>query len=209
EAIVPAVQVRLVREPVELGADLSDFGDHDLLVAAAHVRELVHERAFDVHVETSSAEKRHLVVEHVAELDHLSGLDQLDRIEHALRLHVIARAALVVRSPFRWAALALGRRRPAWRLRQGDASRHEYGCRCGAKCDPLHRNPPATLFRTRSGSHSMRRAEMSRKPAPEWSGAGRPSGKRLATRPYPTPLHTLTSPSRLGAARLAKKATSK
>jgi hypothetical protein len=36
----------------------------------------VHERALDVHIEAAGAEERHLVVEHVRQLDHLAGLDE-------------------------------------------------------------------------------------------------------------------------------------
>ena len=89
EAIVPAVLVGLVGEAVELRADLPDLGNDDLLVAPAPVGEVVHECAFDVHVQASRAEERHIRIEHVSELDDLAGLDQLDCVEHGLRLHVV------------------------------------------------------------------------------------------------------------------------
>ena len=44
EAVVVAVLDRLMREAVELGADLPDLADDELLVAAAPVRGQVHER---------------------------------------------------------------------------------------------------------------------------------------------------------------------
>ena len=70
----------LVREAVELRADLADLGDDDLLIRAAPVRQLVHERALGVDVEAPCAEKRHRRPEHVREFDHLAGLDQLRRV---------------------------------------------------------------------------------------------------------------------------------
>ena len=82
EAVVVAVAMRLVREAVELRADLTDLGEDDLLVAAALVRAGVHERALDVHVEAARAEERHRGPEHMRELDHLAGLDQLRGVEH-------------------------------------------------------------------------------------------------------------------------------
>jgi hypothetical protein len=39
--------------------------------------------------------------EHVRKVDHLAGLDQLDGVEHDLRFHEIAGAALVAGAPFR------------------------------------------------------------------------------------------------------------
>jgi hypothetical protein len=66
----------------------------------------------------------------MAELDHLAGLDELCGIEHALRFHVIARAALVAGAPFRRAALTVGRRDPGRRLGAG-GDRAEHECCCG------------------------------------------------------------------------------
>src|SRR5207302_993373 len=40
------------------------------------------------------------------------GPDELRRLQDALGLHVVARSALIVRAPFRRAALAVGRRPP-------------------------------------------------------------------------------------------------
>jgi hypothetical protein len=53
-----------------------------------------------VHVEAPRAEERHICIEHVPELDYVTGFDQLDRVEHRLRLHMVGRAALVARTPF-------------------------------------------------------------------------------------------------------------
>jgi hypothetical protein len=119
--------VGLVREAVELRPDLSDLGHDELLVAAAPIGEVVHERALDVHVEAPRAEERHAGAEHLPELDDLAGLDQLDRVEHGLRLHVIGRAALVARAPFRRAARAFRRRRPTRRLGEGGRAGQERG----------------------------------------------------------------------------------
>src|SRR5262245_28413709 len=69
EAVVPAVFVGLVGKTVELSADLPDLGNDDLLVAAAPIGELVHEGAFDVHVEAPCAEERHIRIEHVSSTD--------------------------------------------------------------------------------------------------------------------------------------------
>src|SRR5262249_54747466 len=71
ESIVLAVLVGLVRKAVELSANLPDLGNDDLLVAAAPVGELVHEGAFDVHVEAPRAEERHIRIKHVSEFDDL------------------------------------------------------------------------------------------------------------------------------------------
>ena len=128
EAVVVAVLVRLVREAVELGADLADLRDDELLVATPAVGEVVHERALHVHVEASRAEERHLVVHHVGDLDDLARLDELFGPHHACGLHVVARAALVARSPLRRAALALGRHGPGLRRGGGHPCQTEY---CG------------------------------------------------------------------------------
>ena len=95
-------------EAVELRADLADFREHHLLVAAALVGLWVHECALQVHVEAPRAEERHTSAKHVREVDHLAGLDQLDGVEHDLRFHEIAGAALVADAPFRRAASAFG-----------------------------------------------------------------------------------------------------
>ena len=75
-AIVPAVEMGLVRKAVELRADLAELGDDELFVRAAHVGELVHERALGMHVEAPRSEERHAGAEHVREFEHLAGLDQ-------------------------------------------------------------------------------------------------------------------------------------
>ena len=142
EAIVPAVLVGLVGEAVELRADLPDLGNDDLLVAPAPVGELVHERAFDVHIETPRTEERHIRIEHVSEFYDLAGLDQLDCVEHRLRLHVVGGAALVVRAPLGGTALVVRRRRPARSLRQDRAAGRKHGAQHRPKCDALHRYPP-------------------------------------------------------------------
>ena len=106
----------LVGEAVELGADLADLGHHQLLVGAALVGRLVQEGALDVHIEAARAEERHLVVEHVGQLDHLAGLDQAGGLDDGGRLLMVAGAALVAGTPLRWAAVPLRGRRPARRL---------------------------------------------------------------------------------------------
>src|SRR5215208_1895425 len=77
------------------------------------------EGALNVHVEAARAEERHLVAEHVAELDHLAGLDELRRVHHRRGGLAVHRAALVGRPPLRRAALARIRRRPGRRLSKG------------------------------------------------------------------------------------------
>jgi hypothetical protein len=89
----------LVAKAVELGADLTDLGDHDLLVGDAVVGAGHRIRDFDMEVEAARAGERHLVVEHMGELDDLAGLHQLERVEHGLRRDVVGGAALVGRAP--------------------------------------------------------------------------------------------------------------
>src|SRR6266542_34794 len=115
EAVIHAVAYRLMGEAVKLRADLTDLADNEFLIAAASVRLRVHECAFGVHVESARAEERHLGVECVADLDHFARANELRRSQHGLRLHVVAGAALVVRSPLRGTALGVGRRLPRLR----------------------------------------------------------------------------------------------
>jgi len=163
EAIVPAVLVGLVGEAVELRADLPDLGNDDLLVAPAPVGELVHERAFDVHIETPRTEERHIRIEHVSEFYDLAGLDQLDCVEHRLRLHVVGGAALVVRAPLGGTALVVRRRRPARSLRQDRAAGRQHCAQHDPKCDGLHgfSSPCACSFRMWSGRIRMRSSRLS------------------------------------------------
>jgi len=51
EAVIKTVAMRLVGEAVELGADLPELSDDELLVAAAFVRCGVHDGALKLHVE--------------------------------------------------------------------------------------------------------------------------------------------------------------
>src|SRR6185295_11829570 len=139
-AIVPAVEMGLVRKAVELGADLAELGDDDLFVRAAHVGEFVHERALGVHVETPRPEERHAGTEHVRELDHLAGLDQLRGIHYGRGLLVIGRTALVGCAPFRRTALAFRRNGPAWSLRVGGAGKRKRDRRTQYEC--FHLYPP-------------------------------------------------------------------
>jgi len=81
EAIVVHVVVGLVGEAVELRADLSHLGDDQLLVAVALVGEVAHRGALDLHIVHAPGRERHLGIERMAELDHLSALDQLGGIE--------------------------------------------------------------------------------------------------------------------------------
>src|SRR4029077_12883462 len=107
---VKTVAMRLVGEAVELGADLPELSDDELLVAAAFVRCGVHDGALKLHVEPSGrgANEWHRGIQRPGELDDVAGLDQLDRVEHGLRLHVISRTPLVAGSPFRGTARAVG-----------------------------------------------------------------------------------------------------
>jgi len=127
EAVVVAAGVALVGEAIELGADLADLREHHLLVGDAVVGAGHRAGNLDMHVEAARAGERHVGVEHVRELDDLAGLDQLERIEHRLRLHVVGRAALVTGAPFRWTALAVGRRQPRRRLSIGGERPEQEG----------------------------------------------------------------------------------
>src|SRR5215813_13352538 len=131
--------MRLVSETVELGADLPDLGNDDLLIAAAFVRCGAHDGALHGHIETPGrgADERHRATQRLPELDDLPGLDQLYLVEHGLRLHVIAGTPLVAGAPFRGAAHAVGGRRPRRRLgcsrsrpdqqgRNGEGEWHAY-----------------------------------------------------------------------------------
>src|SRR5262249_55061075 len=120
-AVVDLVLDGLVSEAVELRAHLTDLAGQKLLVAAAPVGLLVHERALGVHVELPRARDRHRLAEHVTELHGLAGLDELRGLEHGCGLHVVAGAALVGRAPLRGTALAVSRRPPGRAL--GDGSR--------------------------------------------------------------------------------------
>jgi len=134
EAVVKRIAVALVREAVELRADLADLGGDDLLVAAARVPAGVHEGALGVQVEDARAGEGHAGPEHVAQLDDLAGLDEPRAAQHDLGvLHVVARAALVARAPLRRAALGFGRHVP---LRGGD----QRDCKQGSG-DALHPFP--------------------------------------------------------------------
>jgi hypothetical protein len=69
-----------------------------------------------MNVEPARAEERHLVVEHVGDLDDLAGLDEPHRLFDGRGVLVIARAALVAGAPLRRTALFFRRHRPAWGL---------------------------------------------------------------------------------------------
>ncbi len=123
-----AVLVRLVREAVELRADLADLGEHHLLVRAAPVGEVVHEGALGVHVEPARAEERHLRVERVRHLDHLARADEVLRHHDGLGGLVIHRAALIRRAPLGRAALRGGGHAPRLRECRG-AGEAESECK--------------------------------------------------------------------------------
>ncbi len=146
EAVVVTVAVSLVPEPVELRADLTDLGQHHLLIAAALVRLRVHERPLEMHVEPTRAEERHRRPEFVGQTDYLAGLDLLDGVEHGLRRHQVAGAALIAGAPFRRAARAFGRHGPTRRLRQRDGIRHQRRAQCYRECDALHDILPGSLL---------------------------------------------------------------
>jgi hypothetical protein len=136
-AVVPFVADGLMREAVELRADMAQFGDDQFLIRAALVGLGVHEGALGMQVETARAEKRHAWPEHVRKFDDLTRFDQLGGLQNGLRFLVVHRAALVACAPFRWAALAIGGRRPAWRLRRGRAGR-EQSRQSSKNRDPCH-----------------------------------------------------------------------
>jgi hypothetical protein len=124
-AIVPAIEMGLVRKAVELGAELTELGDDDFFVRSAHVGELIHERALGVDVAAPRPEERHAGTEHTRELDHLASLDQFCRIHHSRGFLMIDRTALIGRAPFRRAALAFRRDRPARCLRVGNRGKRK------------------------------------------------------------------------------------
>src|ERR1044072_4449168 len=114
EAVVEAVAPHLVREGVELRADLAELGDDELLVHLAGVLE--RRRGLGVDVEHApGVDERLLRIrrEQRAELEALAGPDQLRRAHYALARHHVRRAALVAGAPLRRAALALGRHAPS------------------------------------------------------------------------------------------------
>jgi hypothetical protein len=76
--------------------------------------------------------------QHVRKVDHLACRDQLDGVEHDLRSHEIAGAALVADAPFRRAASAFGRHCPGRGLREGSGARHEHCVHRGCECDAFH-----------------------------------------------------------------------
>ena len=117
DAVVQAVADRLMREPVELRADLADLGEDDLFVAAAAVRPGIHVRALRFHLEAPADRERHVGPEHAPELEDLAGAYQARGPQHRFGLHVIAGAALVGGAPFRRTALGVGRRLPRLRAR--------------------------------------------------------------------------------------------
>src|SRR5213594_3514225 len=136
EAVVVRIAVGLMREAVELRADLADFTGHDFLVAAARVPSGIHEGALGMQVENARAEEGHAGPEDVAELDHLAGLDETRAAQYGLGiLHMVPRAALVARAPFRRAALAFGGYVPLRECERGSGK--EGDCDGG----PFHVSP--------------------------------------------------------------------
>jgi hypothetical protein len=123
-----------VTQAVELRADLPDLA-HEQLVVIVEV--VLAERPAgrrarqdDVGAE-SLAEQRNALFEHVAELVHLPGLDELGRFENLRRRHPVVRAALILRSPRRGPPLGRERIRGLC-LSRGDLARgagRRHACR--------------------------------------------------------------------------------
>src|SRR4029079_4643173 len=107
EAVVHASADHLVAERIELGAHLPHLGDDELFVRAAVVGPGIVARALGDDLEAPAGRHRHALLQHATELEDLAGLDQPRRGEHALGLHVIARATLVAFAPLRRAALTV------------------------------------------------------------------------------------------------------
>src|SRR4030095_13891562 len=95
EAVVHASADHLVAEGIELRANLTHLGDDELFVRAAPVRAGIVARALGQDLEATAGRHGHGLLRHATELEDLAGLDQACRLEHALALHVIARATLV------------------------------------------------------------------------------------------------------------------
>jgi len=119
DAVVHARPDHLVAERVELGADLSDLGHDQLLVRAAAVASRIVAGALRDHLEAAACRQRHRFGQDAAQLEYVTGTDQPRGLEHSLRLHVVAGAALVRSAPLRRAALVVGRRLPPLRRRGG------------------------------------------------------------------------------------------
>ncbi len=112
ETVVEPIPDRLMAEPVELRPDLPQLGEDDLFVAAAMIEARIDVGAFGEKVEAPSGKEGHGRRQHVAELEDLASLDQSCCAHDGVRTHVVARAALVLRPPFRRTARGFGRRLP-------------------------------------------------------------------------------------------------
>jgi hypothetical protein len=157
EAVVHARADHLVAERVELRADLTDLGHDQLFVRTAMVRARIDAGALRENLEASTCGHRHRLRQHAAKLEDLAGLDQPRGFEHALGLHVIARATLIAFAPFRWTSLSIGRRRP--RLRRGRAAGDEH--RSHDECSHAHSHP---LQFQHIAHDAMQRAVLSLRP---------------------------------------------
>src|SRR6185503_4130700 len=96
-AIVKAVAPHLMRERVELSADLAKLGDDELFVDLATIR--YRRRRLGVNVELPAfVDECGLRIrrQHRAELEDFAGADQPGGTQHGLGSHEVARAALVL-----------------------------------------------------------------------------------------------------------------
>src|SRR5262249_16435942 len=102
---------RLMGEAIELSTDFANLLNNQLLVAVALIRPEWTSAALGMHIVLPPGVEWHLPSQYVTQFEGLAGLDQLCRPQHVGRLHMITRAAFVVRAPFRRAAL-VGQRWP-------------------------------------------------------------------------------------------------
>src|SRR5437016_4072808 len=83
---------RVMRDAVELSADLAELAHHDFFVAHAVVAARNRDRTLRVHLVDARRLDRHAGSDDVGELDHLADLDGVRAAQHVLRvLHVVAR----------------------------------------------------------------------------------------------------------------------
>ena len=99
DAVVIFAAVNLVREGVELRANLAKLRDDDLFVLAARAR-VRRRAAFHVQIEAPRADQRQRRRKVEAERKHFARVNQFRRFQSHLRLHQISGAHFILRAPF-------------------------------------------------------------------------------------------------------------